>query len=42
MAHTLHTAVEDFVVVLLKLKRDYITLDSVTGYVKAVPVSKLT
>jgi cysteine dioxygenase len=40
MTHPLHTTVDDFVAGLLELKRDLITLDRVTEFVKALPVSK--
>ncbi len=40
MAHPLMTTVDDFVAGLLDLKRDLITLDRVSSYIKNVPVSK--
>jgi predicted metal-dependent enzyme (double-stranded beta helix superfamily) len=40
MVHPLHTTAEDFVAGLLELKNGYITLDRVSDYVKAVPLSK--
>lgn len=40
MTHPLHTTVDDFVAGLLDLKHDFITLDRVTEFVKATPLSR--